>query len=134
MEDPKAALVALLEQWPSATEKPEDAYRRLGSRLAPSFALADLANVPHVAFDRISRILLVKDRAKALVTESSDPNALNLATLVRSGDAWLLTSFKFQCVTCFGTGVDGDTPCNVCGAEGWGVAEGDLLEDPGSGD
>lgn len=115
---------AILATWPRKPESPDDAARRLGQFLADDFDIADLANTPHGDFDVISRGLQVGSEAIFVVRESVDPNVPNLARLKRGPDQiWRLTSFKFQCQTCFGSGIYGNEPCNVCGTEGWGIKE-----------
>src|SRR5690606_31029435 len=117
----RTTLLSILEQWPATGENVGAASARLRKYLTDDFDNADLANTPAERFDVVSRGLLVGDKAKLIVSESSDPGILNLAIMTVGPEGeWLLESFKFQCATCFGTGANGADPCNVCGATGWG--------------
>src|SRR5258708_7554797 len=118
-------LLNILSQWPKSGEDPAEARTRLSEDLTDDFATVDLANAAHTSYTIVSRILITGSVAKALVFDASDLNSPNLAVLVRDDrNRWRLQSFKFQCASCFGTGVLNDEPCNVCGATGWGIADG----------
>lgn len=125
----RATLLSILEQWPAKGEDARAASARLRQYLVDDFDIADLSNTPAEQFDVVSRTLRIGDQAKFIVSESGDPGALNLATMrgSRHGE-WRLESFKFQCATCFGTGIHGADPCDVCGATGWGLRDGELTD------
>lgn len=125
----RATLLSILKQWPTRGEDVRAASARLRRHLTDDFDIADLSNTPGDHFDVVSRTLRVGDQAKFIVSESGDPGVLNLATMRGSEHGeWRLESLKFQCATCFGTGVNGADPCDVCGATGWGLIDGELTD------
>jgi hypothetical protein len=46
---------------------------------------------------------------------------LNRAVFRRVGASWLLGKLEFQCPVCFGTGINDDIECFICGGSGWGA-------------
>jgi hypothetical protein len=129
MNSARTTLLRILEKWASVGEDAAVAADRLQGYLSEDFDTADLANRPNQRFDLVSRALLTEDTARIVVRESTAPETPNLATMICEHDGtWRLKAFKFQCATCFGTGVDGTEPCNVCGATGWGLGNGTLVD------
>lgn len=121
-------LLWLLAAWPRRGDSADVAFNGLAQKLDPAFDKSDLANTPSGSFDRVSRELRVGDMAKFVVSEAADPESLSLAVLRRDSSArWKLVSFKFQCASCFGTGVLDGEPCDTCGASGWGLQAGQLI-------
>ena len=127
-EGARDVLLWLLAAWPRKDEPVDVALTRLAPKLDPAFDPIDLANRPSGSFDRVSRELRVGDLAKFVVSAAADPENVSLAVLRQdSSGRWKLGSFKFQCASCFGSGVLEGEPCDTCGACGWGLRDGQLI-------
>jgi hypothetical protein len=127
-DDARDVLLWLLAAWPRSGDSVDVAFVKLARKLDPGFDKSDLANIPPRGFDRVSRELRVGDMAKFVVSEGADSESLSLAVLRQDpSGAWKLVSFKFQCASCFGSGVLDGEPCDTCGASGWGLGDGQLI-------
>jgi hypothetical protein len=128
--DARSTLERALAAWSVAGESPGTAHTRLQHEqlIASSFDPVDCTNTPTGKFQVASRGLRVRDAVYFVVVDDLDPATPNLATMIREDGRWALKALKFQCLSCFGTGVIGITPCDVCGATGWGLQEAEWLE------
>lgn len=120
---PLETLKRIMLMWPkNRLEGDESTKNRFEGLITKDFNYADFANVANGEFSIFSKVLIVGNQAKILVYDSKTPVQPNLAVLVKGDDEeWRLKLFWFQCNCCFGTGVDGKDPCDVCGATGWGL-------------
>jgi hypothetical protein len=51
------------------------------------------------------------------IVQLIEDGGLPYKIVLEYSDDWLIRSFEFQCVICFGE----DSNCGVCGGSGWGV-------------
>jgi len=128
-ETPVEVLKRILGNWARRGEDLHAARERLGDDVLAAFKDGDLANLPRTAFTEVSRALVVGRQAKVVVADPADLESPNLAVLILCDDGrWRLESLSFQCASCFGSGVLGLEPCDVCGATGWGLVESNWAE------
>lgn len=115
-------LAGLMAQWPKSSEA--EASEELLAALSDDFQAPDLANKPNTEFSILSRVLIRGNMAIVMVYDPSEPEYPNRAVIrLNSKGELKLCSFKFQCLSCFGPGIDADAgPCEVCAATGWGLA------------
>jgi hypothetical protein len=132
MSDSKTLFTTLkmiFSLWPKNDDEFLTAKESLQPFLDSRFDLSDFCSYPIFHFSIFSDAWLENDMAKVLVYDPKDGTYPHLATLVLSDKGtWKLRSFRFLCVTCFGTGMHGEGPCEVCGLTGWGMSAGTLLK------
>lgn len=120
--DPLEVLRIIMEDWPRDYQK-GDSVAAIEESLSDQFMRADLGNSPRGTFSVFSEGLVHSSSAKFLVYDTAEPDYPNLAILRKDLDgAWKLESFKFQCTSCFGYGINPNgEPCASCDLTGWGL-------------
>jgi hypothetical protein len=119
-EDSIERLLELLRYWPTPNgDDPSRSQVTLEPYLADDFDEADLLNKISAIGD-LSSVSETDDRVSI---EFSDIDGdLHRAVFRRSSSGdWSLSSLKFQCPICFGTGVNMENTCTGCGGSGWGA-------------
>jgi hypothetical protein len=114
-------LQQVLARWPQpAGDDPSRGQTALEPYLAEVFEERDLLN----KIRELSEILSVEVSGHTASIEfMDDEDCRQLARFERSQwGEWLLSSLKFECPACFGTGLTKDASCRVCGGTGWGAS------------
>jgi hypothetical protein len=105
-------------KWPKSEIDKNRIREQFQSHITDDFDITSFAARIRPQTATITEPLVTGKFAKAVIY-SPDPF---LAVLVQGNDnVWRLNILEFQCVTCFGVGIDHSLgPCATCGGSGWG--------------
>jgi hypothetical protein len=111
----------IVERWPKTGKEDLAEIRKALQRdLADDFDAVDLLNrIESVA--EIENVELIDGGAAVYFYDVDGCLQRALFDLPQS-DRWKLKSLKFQCPVCFGSGVNDDKECSICGGSGWGAS------------
>ncbi len=123
VRDPIPLLNSIVKRWPKPKPGVNDiaaAHRLLQADLADGFDQLDFYN-PVASVAEVESVEIAPGRATVFFHDENE-------TLQRAvfgsyeSEKWKLESLKFQCPVCFGSGVNDDSTCTICGGSGWGVS------------
>lgn len=74
---------------------------------------------------------VVRDDVARVIAHSTLLNILNKLTIINNDGAWRLSSIRFWCPSCLGSGYyeDDSSICELCAGEGWGAQAGASIDD-----